>query len=63
MPHSLLKHCQGACTLINLDGSRVSESKAEEALQGAKKAAIDWFGDDQIFSHWGNAPCTKDRNW
>jgi len=41
----------------------MSESKAEEALQGAKKAAIDWFGDDQIFSLWGNAPCTKDRNW
>ena len=32
------------------DAVFVPESKAEEALQVAKKAALEWFGDDQMFS-------------
>jgi len=50
MTHGLLQNRQRACTLVDFDGSSLPQSKAEEALQVAKKAALDWFGDDQMFS-------------
>ena len=37
------------CVIIH-DAVFVPESKAEKALQVAKKAASEWFGDDQMFS-------------
>ena len=32
------------------DAVFVPENKAQEALEAAKKAALEWLGDDQIFS-------------
>ena len=41
---------EGYGYVIIHDAVFVPESKDEEALQIAKKAALDWFGDDQMFS-------------
>ena len=41
---------EGCGYVIIHDAVFVPESKAEEALQVAKKEALDWFGDDQMFS-------------
>ena len=41
---------EGCGYVIIHDAVFVPESKAEEALHLAKKAALDWFGDDQMFS-------------
>jgi len=41
---------EGCGYVIIHDAVFVPQSKAEEALQVAKKAALDWFGDDQMFS-------------
>jgi hypothetical protein len=41
---------KGCGYVIIHDAVFVPESKAHEALQVAKKEALDWFGDDQMFS-------------
>ena len=41
---------EGCGYVIIHDAVFVPESKAEEALQVAKKVALEWFGDDQMFS-------------
>ena len=43
---------KGCGYVIIHDAVFVPESKAQEALQKAKKAASEWFGDDQMFSFY-----------
>ena len=41
---------RGRRYVIIHDAVFVPESKVHEALEAAKKAALEWFGDDQMFS-------------
>ena len=50
LQEGLKEALEGCGYVIIHDAVFVPESKAEEALQVAKKAASEWFGDDQMFS-------------
>lgn len=50
LQEGLKEALEGCGYVIIHDAVFVPESKAEEALQVAKKEALDWFGDDQMFN-------------
>ena len=50
LQEGLIEVLESCGYVIIHDAVFVPESKAEKALQVAKKAALDWFGDDQMFS-------------
>ena len=50
LQEGLKEALEGCGYVIIHDAVFVPENKAQEALEIAKKAASEWFGDDQMFS-------------